>query len=249
MKLTIADPKLLKDSINIISDIVTEARFNITKQGLELIAMDPANVAMVIFKLLSSSFTEYDLKQDMSIGLNLNNLKQVFKRVKATDILTLEVDGSQFKITLKGATTRRFYLPIIDIEELEQKVPDLDFAVEIQTDSQLIEDAIADADIVAESVSFKTDGKSLIIEASGDLAKSSVEIKADENTKINVLKKTGEELKAKYSIEYLKKMIKSSKLSDRVVLKFSKDYPLRLDYIVKDRLELGFILAPRIETE
>ena len=64
MKLTLSEPKFLKDSISIISDLVTEATFKITKDAIELVAMDPANVAMVIFKLLSSSFVEYDVKEN-----------------------------------------------------------------------------------------------------------------------------------------------------------------------------------------
>ena len=62
MKLSLTEPKFLKDSITIISDLVNEARFKITKQSIELVAMDPANVAMVIFKLLSSSFVEYEVE-------------------------------------------------------------------------------------------------------------------------------------------------------------------------------------------
>ena len=41
-------------------------------------------------------------------------------------------------------------------------------------------------------------------------------------------------------------MIKASKLSNQLTLQFSKDYPLKLDYSVKDRMKLEFILAPRI---
>jgi DNA polymerase III sliding clamp (beta) subunit (PCNA family) len=60
MKLTLAEPKYLKDSISIISELVNEARLKITPDFIEIIAMDPANVAMVVFKLLSSAFVEYD---------------------------------------------------------------------------------------------------------------------------------------------------------------------------------------------
>src|SRR3989344_3191611 len=108
MKLTLADPKILKDSIAIISDLVTEARFKVTKDAVELIAMDPANVAMVIYKLLSSAFVEYDVKEDVSLAINLNDLKQVLRRAKADDTITLEVAANKFKVTLKGGQTRTF---------------------------------------------------------------------------------------------------------------------------------------------
>src|SRR3989338_1479453 len=93
MKLTLAEPKYLKESITIISDLVNEARFKVNKDAIELVAMDPANVAMVIFKLLSSSFTEYDIKKDVDIAINLSNLKQIMRRTKPNDMLTLELDA------------------------------------------------------------------------------------------------------------------------------------------------------------
>ena len=80
MKLALAEPKYFKDSISIISDLVSEAKFKATKDGLELIAMDPANVAMVVFKLLSSSFTEYQITGTEAVSINLNNLKQILRR-------------------------------------------------------------------------------------------------------------------------------------------------------------------------
>ena len=82
MRLTLAEPKYLKESISIISELVNEARLKIGKDGIELVAMDPANVAMVIFKLLSSSFTEYHVKEDTQMAINLQNLKQILKRIK-----------------------------------------------------------------------------------------------------------------------------------------------------------------------
>ena len=92
MRLTLAEPKYLTESVSIISDLVNEARFKVNKEAIELVAMDPANVAMVIFKLLSSSFIEYDVKKDVEIAINLSNLKQIMRRVKSNDMLTLELD-------------------------------------------------------------------------------------------------------------------------------------------------------------
>jgi len=108
MKLTLAEPKYFKDSISIISDLVNEARFKVTQNAIELVAMDPANVAMVVFKLLASSFVEYDVKDDVEIAINLSNLKQVMKRAKPNDMMTLELEDNRLKITLKGTTKRTF---------------------------------------------------------------------------------------------------------------------------------------------
>ena len=113
MKLTLAEPKYLKDSISIISDLVNEGRFKITEDAIELVAMDPANVAMVMFKLLSSAFVEYEVEEATELAISLNNLKQVLRRVKPNDMLSLELGDNKLNITLKRNTTRKFSLPII----------------------------------------------------------------------------------------------------------------------------------------
>ena len=248
MRLTLAEPSYLKESISIISDLVNEARFKITPNAIELVAMDPANVAMVVFKLLSSCFTEYDVKKDIELAINLNNLKQVLRRASPRDMLTLELDDdNRLKIELKSNTTRTFNLPIIDLEEKEQKVPDLKFPITIKTSSSILNEAIADVDVVGESVAFIAEPRKFTLHAEGDLNQARIEIKEDETTKVST--NSDEKVKAKYSIEYLKKMINGSKLSDDVVIQFSKDYPLKLEYKSVDRVMLSFILAPRVEND
>ena len=74
-----------------------------------------------------------------------------------------------------------------------------------------------------------------------------VEIQNGKDTVIETQAK--EPIKSRYSIEYLKKIIKGGKLSPNVSLEFSKDYPLKIQYDVKDKLQLGFVLAPRVSTE
>jgi len=246
MKLTIQNATYFKDSISIMSELVTETRFKISKTGVESVAMDPANVAMVILKILPSGFTEYEVKEAKELGINLSNLKQVLRRSKPDDLLTLELEDEKLKITLKGKSTRTFYLPLLDTEEKEQRVPELKFSVKIECPSTVLSDAIEDADIVGESVSLIGEAKKFTIEAEGDLSKAKIEIKEDEGAKIVV----GDgKIKSKYSIEYLKKMIAGSKLAQNVIIRFDKDYPLQLDFKETDKISMSFILAPRVEND
>ncbi|MBT3405636.1 proliferating cell nuclear antigen (pcna) [Candidatus Woesearchaeota archaeon] len=247
MKLTLAEPKYLKESISVISELVNEARFKVTSNAVELVAMDPANVAMVIFKLLSSAFSEYSVEGDTEIGINLSNLKMILKRAKPNDTISLEVEESKLKIQLKSTSTRTFYIPIIELEDKDQRIPDLQFPVTVSTTSSTLSEAVDDVDVVGESVAFKAMKGKLTIAAEGDLSKAKVEIEDNEDTKVN--SDSSEELKAKYSIEYLKKMVTGSKLSSNVSIQFNKDYPLKLEYKAMDKVLLSFILAPRVEND
>lgn len=247
MKLTLAEPRYFKDSISIISELVNEGTFKIKKDAIELIAMDPANVAMVVFKLLSSCFSEYQVESETELAINLGNLKQILRRVKPNDVLSLELDDNRLKITLKSDTTRTFSLPIINIEEKEQKVPELTFPVTIKTTTDILNDIIEDVGIVAESVTFSVTPSKLVVSAEGDLSKAEIEIKPDDQTRIDC--QGEEEIKAKYSVEYLKKMVAGGKLANDVTISFNKDYPLKIEFKEVDKVMLNFILAPRVENE
>jgi len=246
MKLVLAEPRLLKESISIISDLVNEVTFKLDKDKIEITAMDPANVAMIMFKLLSSAFVEYDVKENQELAVNLDNLNQVLKRAKPSDTVILELVENKLKITLRGESTRTFSLSLIDIDESEQKIPDLKFEVKVDMPSAVLTEAIDDMDIVAESVALTAETSKFTVQSEGRFNAAKVEVQTDEETNIEL---KGDKTLSKYSIEYLKKIVKGSKLADTVSLNFGKEYPLKADYKVMDRLMLSFILAPRVDND
>jgi len=249
MKLTLAEPRILVDSVNIISEIVNEVRFKINKEKIDLVAMDPANVAMVDFKLFSSAFSEYHVEKDHELCVSLDSLKSVLKRVKPSDMLTIELDEekNRLKIQLKSDNVRTFNLALIDIEEKEQRVPNLNFNAVVETTSMVFDDAIQDADVVADAVILKALNDRFVIEGESNMSNVLAEINKDDETKINL--KSSDQSISKYSIEYLKKIVKGGKLANKVKLQFGNDYPLRVDYLVEDKVNLGFILAPRVAND
>ncbi|MFT4326780.1 MAG: proliferating cell nuclear antigen (pcna) [Candidatus Woesearchaeota archaeon] len=249
MKLVLPEPKYMKDSIAIMSELVSETRFKISSSGITAVAVDPANVAMIIFKLLSSCFSEFDIKEEVTLGLNLNNLKQILRRVESSDVMTLETDESvsKLKITVQGKTTRRFAIPILEMDEKDKKEPELEFPVEITMPASTLSSAIDDADVVADSVTFVADTNKFRVVAEGDLNNVEVEIAANEEVTIN--NTTDSTIKAKYSLEYLKKMILGSKISDVISIGYNKDYPIKLNFVAVDKMSMGFVLAPRVETD
>lgn len=247
MKLVLAEPRLLKDAVGILAELVNDVQFKIDKDKLEIVATDPANVVLVAFKLLSSAFTEYDLEDKEVICVSLDNLNQILRRLKGNDTLTLELDKkrNKLKIAMQGDSQRLFHLSLIDIEEREQQIPELEFKSIVVTSSKMLEDAVEDVGIVAESVGLGLNKDRMTIKGDGNLSNANVEFLKGENTEIQ----TEDNIHAKYSVEYLKKLIKGGKLSDKVVMRWNNDYPLKLEYNVMDKLALSFILAPRISED
>jgi len=232
MQLTLAEPRLLRESINIISDLVNEVTLKIDKDKIEIIAIDPANVALVDYKLLSTAFMEYD----------------VLKRAKPNDVVSISLDEEKNRLTLllKGDGTRTFNIPLITIDEVEQKVPNLQFGTKVTMSSSRFDDAIEDMSIISESLSLVSHADKFLIKSESNLKDGVVELPTAEELTIEL---TGDALSSKYSIEYLKKISKANKLSDVVILEFGADYPLRAEYKLMDKLRLSFILAPRVSND
>ena len=247
MKLILGEPRFLKDSIGVVSELVSEVQIRVKDDNLEIIAMDPANVAMVVFRLLSSAFVEYNVEGEKILSVNLDSFKHVLRRAKSSDTVVLELDEdkNKLKIQLRGDNVRTFNLGLIDIEEKEQKVPDLKFEVNIEMNSVIFDEAIEDMDIISDAVVFEADEGKFILGALGNVNEGRVVFENGEDISIMF---EGDALKAKYSLEYLKKIVKGGRLSDKVRVSFSRDYPLKVEYMVRDKLQLSTILAPRVDS-
>lgn len=240
MILKLDKPKLLSDAIAIISEIVSEVRIKILEEGMSIVAVDPANVALVIFKLPKESFSEYESGNEVW-GVNLNDLKRILKRVSISSSVVFEQEENQLKISIFDKVKRVFTLSLINVESDDKDIPELSFASKVELDSATFSQAIEDAQVVADSCALISGKGFFMIEGSGSLNSARTEFSGDEAEISGIAR-------AKYSLEYLMKFIKAGKTSDRVIVNFSDNYPLRLDY-PGEKMGLGFILAPRVEND
>ncbi len=234
------NPKLLSDAVNIISEIVTEVRIKLLEEGMSIIAVDPANVAMVVFKLPKESFSQYEAGGEVW-GINLSDLRMVLRRAAASSSVVIEQEENQLKISIFDKVKRIFNLSLIDVESEDKDEPVLNFNCKIEMTSDNLQQAIEDCNVVADSCSLITGEGFFIIEGTGSLNSARAEFSGDEA----VIEGVG---KSKYSLEYLMKFIKAGKISQKVKINYSEDYPLRLDF-PGEKMGMRFILAPRVEND
>ena len=124
----------------------------------------------------------------------------------------------------------------------DKNEPELNFSCKVKMDSSSLSQAIEDCSVVADSCSFVSEPDKFIMTAKGSLNSFKSEFTGDS---IDI---QAQESNSKYSLEYLQKMIKATKLTDKVKINFASDYPLKLEFSTPF-IELSFILAPRVETE
>ena len=244
MLIELQNPVLLSRAVEIISELVNEVRIKVNESGLSITAMDPANVSLVGFILPKKSFSKFEAGTE-TLGINLDNLKQVLKRCGSGSSLLMEKRDNFLEIQIRDRIRRNFILSLIDIEsndiDFNSKVEKMEFSSSVELNSIDLVDSIEDCSIVSDSCSFIIENDRFIIEARG-LNSARSEFSGDE-ARINA-----ENCRARYSLEYLQKFIKGARLCDKTLLEFANDHPLKMEFR-NEFMELKFVLAPRVENE
>ena len=241
MLLKLENPRLFADIVSIISELVVEVKIKVTKEGMSLTAVDPANVAMVHFKMPADLFSEYQLEKNEILGVNLENLKAVLRRCKPGSSLTIERQDNNLRLGINDRIKRDFSLALLDIDVEEKEMPQWEFNSIVKLNADSLVEVVEDCAIVSDACTFIAEPSKFIVEAYG-LNSARAEFSSDE-AEIHSANST-----ARFSLEYMNKFIKGSKISNRVHLSFSNNHPMRLDFPTGNVM-LSFVLAPRIEQD
>lgn len=238
---------LLRDSIAMITEFIDEAEIQIKEKGIEIISADRAVVVVVDFMLSRDVFLEYNLDADQRIGVNMQNLLQILKRAAPNDTMRIELDGRKLNITFESSSsTRHFVLPLIDISSSESPPLDkLEFSTFLKINSDVLSSGVDDAELITDSVVLTVRRDMLMMKSESDISMAQLELPSGtESLKIIDM---GEPVRARYSLDYLKKIIKARKLANEASISMATDYPMKIEFDLPGKMRLGFVLAPRIE--
>ena len=231
----------LKDSIESISTLVDEARFRLAQNGISVRAVDPANVAMAYFRIPADLFSEFNIENEHVLGVNLENLKAVLRRCKPGASLIMDREDNTLKLSISDRVKRDFTLALLDVGGDDKELPVWEFNSVIKLSSDALSEVVEDCSVVSDACTLIAEPDKFIVEARG-LNAARAEFSSDE---IEIHSASS---RARFSLEYLGKFIKGSKISDRATINFSQNHPMRLDFPTGNVL-LSFVLAPRIEQE
>ena len=241
------DISLLRDSISTIADLIDESELHITNDGIKIVAADRTVVVVVDFLLHKNAFSEYNLDKEEKIGINMLNFMHILRRAKPDDKVHIKLDEKKLSIVLESNTKRNFSLPLIDISKTD--VPQLDkieegFNASFEINTDVLSHGIEDAELIGDSVVFTLRKDDSIMNSESDISSAKLEVKPGDDLKIE---KINEPVRARFSLDYLKKMIKAKKLASRPKISMATDYPMKLFFEIPEKMRLGFILAPRVE--
>ncbi len=247
MKLVLEKAADFQKSIEAIAVLIDEAEFVIDENGMALKATDPSQISMVDFVLEKSAFKEFNAEGKVKIGLDLDYLRQIMSRAKADDELTLELDESKSRlnVSFKGASARKFNLPLIDISSAELPNPKIEFDAEVKLLASVLQDALKDASLVSSHVSLGVSGDNFVVKA--ESSKGNLDSVTEKDKKNLIELNVKGDTMSMFPLDYLQDMLKTAQSTTLVELNMKNNAPIQVSYGIGSA-RIKYFLAPRIES-
>ncbi|NOZ88500.1 MAG: proliferating cell nuclear antigen (pcna) [Crenarchaeota archaeon] len=243
-RLSYPDAKSFYNILEALSKIVDEVSMTIRQDGVTAVALDPAHVALIKIELPVDSFVEYEVEDsEVKLGFNVANTAKILKRGKKGDKLDIEVTDDRVTWSIVGATIKRYRLLNLDVPTPEIPETQLEFKIHVAMIVDPFKNALKDAEAVGDTVELEApDEETLIIRGIG-AATAEARIRRESPAVVEFeVKEPG---KAAYSIDYLKHVVSLTKVADTIVIEFSNDMPLRLEFQLPAGGKVTYLLAPK----
>ena len=236
--------EVLKEVVEIIQTIVDEVKFNFSKEGLSLKAVDPAHVAMVEMELKKDAFISFEA-DETELGIALNKLDQFLKLSASSDKVTIEHedDGNRLVLKVNNITQK---MPLLDTAGMtDPSVPQLDLPIDVKLLGKHLQTGVKASQNISDhiAISIGPNGFELFSEEDEDSVK--LAIPKDQLEELDA----SEDVRSLFALDYFANMIKSVDSNKIVQLELGKDYPVKMQFDFADNNgHVMFLLAPRIES-
>lgn len=246
-KVVLEDGKLWKNCVETISSLITEGVFTFGSDGVRMIAMDPSQIAMVDLELLPVAFDKYDVKEEIPICVDLEEMKKRLASLKPSDKLELSYSDNRLTLRMIGTSKTTFTMNTLEPREASLKKPSLEFSATVKLLSEALKDSLSKAKIVADNVTLEADEEGFLVSATGSTGDVQIRIGKEDEALLDIDVK--ENARAVFPLNYLSDMAKAASISNTVTIHLRDDNPLELDFKLGDEKgKLSFLLAPRLES-
>ncbi|HTT34886.1 MAG TPA: DNA polymerase sliding clamp [Thermoplasmata archaeon] len=237
--------EVLRELVEVISTLVTEVKLAVSKDGIEVKAVDPSHVAMLVLKLDKAGFEEFT-GEPTEIGVDVEKMKEVLRLSKPGDLIDLQYDGGKNRLVLKvGKVTR--HMAVVDPAGItDPKVPNVTPPGVVVVRMEEIRQGIRASESISDHVTITLDAEAFSMHSEGETDRVDLTLAKDGLKRLEVK----ETVRSMYPLDFFSNMIKSITSSDEVTLHVGNEYPLKIEFkVAGGRGEGRFLLAPRVEED
>jgi len=240
------EKKILKEAIETIVPVTDEACLQITNEGLNLKAVDPASVAFCDFSLQKNAFEQYTIDEPKTVGMNFAKLLDMIS-VGGKEEVELKMDGMD-KLKIKnGSLSYALSLPDADTLRKEPNIPELEFPASVEIGTDDLKRAIRAAKELGDAIVFGVEQDNFYIEAENEMDKVRMQLSKEQLVSLTA----GEQpVVSQFSTDYLSDISKGFGSVESVKIGLGKDHPLKIGFEIAEGLgKVSYLVAPRIDSE
>jgi proliferating cell nuclear antigen len=212
---------------------------------IEVKAVDPSHVAMLVLKLNKTAFEEFT-GEPTEIGIDVEKLKEVLRLSKPGDILDLQFDGGKNRLVIKvGKVTR--HMSVVDPAGItDPKVPNVSPPGVAVVKMEELRQGIRGSESISDHVTLTLEPDGFSMHSEGETDRVDMRLPKEGLGRLEVK----EPVKSMYPLDFFSSMVKSITTSDEVTLHVGNEYPLKIEFqMAGGKGEGRFLLAPRVEED
>ncbi|MCS7107931.1 MAG: hypothetical protein RMH77_04200 [Sulfolobales archaeon] len=225
----------------ILGNVADEAELTMSIDNAIIRALDPARISMVEITIPSSSFIEYNVSKELSVGLNLTSLVKSIPKPKKSERVTVAADEEFYEFILEGDIVKRYRFRSIEVSPTNVPELNLDFQVRALTLSSALRDVIKELE-GSDSIEFIAESAESIVLKASDL---NAQAKLSKSGGSLIELELKEPAKSVYDSDYLMKIADLLSISDVIELKYGSELPLSISFKLADETLIKYLLAPK----
>ena len=212
--------------------------------------MDQSHVSLFELVLKKEWFDEYNVSKPIILGINISILSKIFVMRSKEHNIVLEMDdeeGDKLYIGLESekVLSKKFKIPIIDLDESLMEIPDVEYSVDFVGYSKKIEEIVKEMSVFGNSIFMSFTEDSMELSSEGDDGSMVVDIKLEDLEEYSI--EENGTFKIEYPLKYLLWIMDYSVISDSVSIHVSDKIPMKVVYSLGEENYIKFWLAPKYD--
>jgi len=249
---------ILSKIISAIGDLVTDANFDCTEQGISLQAMDSSHVSLVSMLLHSEGFEPWRCDETFQLGIHLEHLMKILRCMHSKDSVGLNYKESseQLDFVFKSQNEERvahFSLNLLEIKAERLGIPKTDYDTCVQMPSSEFMRICRDLASFGDNLTISVTKEDISFSVIGDMGNGTMSLRhstdSGEDEPDATIIKSKDNISQDFALRYLQHFTKATSLSTVVTLRMSSSVPLQVEYEIEELGYLRYYLAPKINEE
>lgn len=221
---------LWKMAIEAVKDLLTNANFDFTDEGVTLQAMDSNHVSLVCMTMKPWLFDNYTCKRNVVVGVNVATLAKTLACADNKDSFLLQVPEEMDELFLSFESkerTKKYVLKQMQIESEPMSIPPVQYTCVFSMKSRAFQSLARECHTLDQTcMRIVVDpGKGVVVFQS-----KSDNLSTEVSSESAVFSKKDAHLEMTFALRYLSFFCKATPVCENVVFSMCLDMPLMMEY-------------------